>query len=91
MNDQSTSNEKQGIEAEAPQPTEPAEQPSARRLLPATAAGRTRLAAAGIATAFLLGGGLAGFAIGQANDGPDRPDMSWHDGFVGRGPGGGRH
>jgi len=92
--------ENEGSEAEAPedaltavevdpsQPAEPDEQKQERRFLPSTDAGRTRLAAAGIAAAFLLAGGLGGYAIGQANDGPDHPEMSRDGGFDGRGPGG---
>jgi len=104
VNDQNPSNENQdddnqdseaeaaegsANEVDASQPAEPDEQKQARRFLPSTDAGRTRLAAAGIAAAFLLAGGLGGYAIGQSNDGPDHPEMSRHGGFDGRGPGGG--
>jgi len=72
------------------QPSAAAEEPrTPRRWVPSTPAGKSRLVAAGVAGAFFVGGGLGGYAIGQANDGPDRPGFSRPD-FDGqqRGPGG---
>jgi hypothetical protein len=85
VNDTSTSDERPEAEA----PPAPAAEP-ARSFLPSSAAGRTRLAAAGIAGVFFLTGGIGGYAIGQANDSPDEVRIRPADFDGGRGgPGGG--
>lgn len=68
--------------------TQPATDPAARRWLPSTPAGTSRLVMAGVAGAFLLGGGLGGYAIGQAGEDHDRDGMVRPADFDGRGPGG---
>lgn len=92
MNDQSTSAEQPETLPEELPEQDTTDATTGRRWLPSTPAGKSRLVAAGVAGAFLLAGGLGGFAIGQAGDDHDRGGMVRPADFDGRGgPDGGRH